>query len=73
MSYSLPRRAATIDSVPAWLVPQAKLEMAVSIWVAPFSIAFIWHIEAWPAVSWQWMKTGSDCSAFSALTSSPVA
>ncbi|MNN69463.1 hypothetical protein D3C81_1852530 [compost metagenome] len=30
-------------------------------------------MAARPAVSWEWMNTGSDCSAFSALTSSPVA
>ena len=73
VSYSLPLSAATIDSVPGWLVPQAKLEIAVSIWSAPASMAFSWHIEPRPAVSWLWMKTGRSISAFSALTSSAVA
>ena len=37
MSYGVPLSAATMDSVPGWLVPQAMEEMAVSMWSAPFS------------------------------------
>lgn len=73
MSNSLPLSAATIDSVPGWLVPQARLEMAVSIWSAPASMALSWHIAPRPAVSWLWMNTGRSTSLFSALTSSKVA
>ncbi|MNN67460.1 hypothetical protein D3C81_1830940 [compost metagenome] len=73
MSNSLPLSAATIDSVPGWLVPQAKLEMAVSMWSAPASMALSWHMEPMPAVSWEWMKIGRSISAFSACTSSAVA
>ncbi|MNJ70899.1 hypothetical protein D3C77_673880 [compost metagenome] len=36
-------------------------------------MALSWHMAARPAVSWECTNTGSDCSAFSALTSSPVA
>ncbi|MNP37567.1 hypothetical protein D3C76_1310250 [compost metagenome] len=62
-----------MDSVPGWLVPQAMLEMAVSMLSAPFSTPFSWHMLATPAVSWEWMNTGRLSSAFSAFTSSPVA
>ncbi|MCY1420086.1 hypothetical protein D9M71_356970 [compost metagenome] len=67
------RRAATIDSVPGWLVPQAMLEMAVSIRSAPFSIALSWHMLATPAVSWECTTTSSGRASFRALTRSPVA
>ena len=62
-----------MDSVPGWLVPQAMLEMAVSMWSAPFSMALSWHMLATPAVSWEWMNTGRSTLSFRALTRSPVA
>ncbi len=73
VSNGVSRRAATMDSVPGWLVPQAMLEMAVSMRSAPFSTAFSWHMLATPAVSWECTTTSSGSASFSALTSSPVA
>lgn len=74
MSYGVSRSAATIDSVPGWLVPQAIDEMAVSMRSAPFSTALSWHMLATPAVSCECTTTSSCGSAsFSALTSAPVA
>ena len=73
VSNGVPRRAATIDSVPGWLVPQAKLEMAVSMWSAPASMALSWHMAPMPEVSWLCTNTGRSTSALSALTSSKVA
>ena len=52
---------------------EAKLEMAVSIWSAPASMALSWHMAPMPAVSWLCTNTGRSTSALSALTSSKVA
>ncbi len=62
-----------MDSVPGWLVPQAMLEIAVSMRSAPFSTALSWHMLATPAVSWECTTTSSGSASFSALTSWPVA
>ena len=50
MSYSVPARAATSDSVGGWLVPIARGEIAVSTISTPASIAFSTVIEARPDV-----------------------
>ena len=50
VSYSVPLRAATMDSVGAWEVPSARGDMAVSIISAPASMPLSRHMEARPEV-----------------------
>ena len=50
VSYSVPLRAATIDSVGAWEVPSASGDIAVSIISAPASMPLSKHMEARPEV-----------------------
>ena len=50
VSYSVPCRAATIDSVGAWEVPSASGDIAVSMMSTPASIALSSAMEARPEV-----------------------